>query len=236
VSIEKYNKVFTYHPKEKVFRISNDLKGECKMKKLGLILLIAVLVSVLPGCGPMAFTNINGRGSVATNYVYIEDAAGSVPGEIGVATFSLSFACYTQNNNRLQAYVNWYDPANGVRISAKQPEVSVKTFTGGVFTTCKALKAGAASADFYVAVSGIYSEDGNANGDMGTQTGMVVVVVSKPGVSMPAGPFPETIDCGDGTAVMIMEQLTPADYPVYMAGGCLDRGKIVFGGGGQNQQ
>jgi hypothetical protein len=234
VSIEKCNQVFTFHPEEKGFRITNGSKGECKMKKLGLILLIAVLVSVLPGCAGVAVTNINGRGSVATDYVYIQDAAGSGPGELGVATFSLSFACYAQNNNRIQGYVKWYDPVNGVRISATQPEVSVKTFTSGIFTTCKALKAGAASADFYAAMSGIYSEDGNANGDMGTQTGMVVVVVSKPGVPMPPGPLPETIDCGPkGTAVVIIEETQNINY---MAGGCLDRGKIVFGSGGQNQQ
>jgi hypothetical protein len=227
--IEKYNKVFTFHSK-KISEKALSQKGEDKMKKLGLILLITVLVSVLPGCGSVAITNINGRGSV-----------GLIDGEIeggtfatGEATFSLSFACYAQNNNRIQGYVKWYDPANGVKISATQPEVSVKTFTGGLFTTCKALKAGAASANFYVAMSGIYSEDGNANGDMGTQTGMVVVVVSKPGVPMPAGPLPNTIDCGStGTAVVIIEETQNINY---LAGGCLDRGKIVFGGGGQNQQ
>lgn len=203
------------------------------MKKLGLILLIAVLMSVLPGCGTYINANINGRGSVATNFVIVENAAGSGTGETGTATFSLSFACYAQNNNRVQGYVNWYDPANGVRISATLPEISVTKFTYGVFTTCKALKAGAANADFSGAFGGTYSENGNANGDVGTQTGEVFIIVAKPGVSMLL-PVTQPFDCGaTGTAVAIFADTSDVNY---LATGCMDRGKIIFGSGGQNQQ
>jgi hypothetical protein len=187
------------------------------MKKIVLILLASMLV--LAGCGVSGVTqNINGRGTVN-----LSD---------GVATFSLSFACYAQNNNRVQGYVKWYDPTNGVRISATLPETPVKVFTGGLFTTCKAMKAAASTLGFSVNVVGIYSEDGNANGNTGTLTGYAGILVTQPGAPL----LGEENPCGlTGTAVMVTE-LTPANVPVYLAVGCLDRGKIVFGGGGQNQQ
>lgn len=195
------------------------------MKKLSLIFLIAVLA--LAGCIPgMPNTqNISGHGTVQL-------ISGSIPGGTfvpGEASFSLQFACYAQNNNRLEGYLKWNDPANGVHISAILPETSVKAFTGGQYTTCKAMKAAASTLAFSVNVAGIYSQDGNADGDAGTLTGGAAIMVAQPG-SITDSPCEPT-----GTVVAIEEVTSQLDL-VYAAGGCLDRGKIVFGGGGQNQQ
>ncbi|MBI5034621.1 MAG: hypothetical protein HZB51_29215 [Chloroflexi bacterium] len=198
------------------------------MKKLGLVLLIAVLALIVVGCGGVVPQNISGRGTVQ---LFDGDIAGGTF-ILGEATFSLNFACYAQNNNRLEGKLTWNDPTNGVRISAILPETSVRAFTGGQYTTCKALKAAAATLDVSVNVAGIYSEDGNANGDAGTQTGMVGILVTKPGAPLPGDPpyYP----CGtEGTFVAIAEQ-TQEGF-VYEAMGCLDRGKITWGAT-QNQQ
>ncbi len=192
------------------------------MKKFGLILLIAMLALVGSGC--TVTQNISGHGSVA---LVDGEIAGEtfVPGE---ATFSLNFACYAQNNNRVEGYLKWNDPANGVQISATLPETPVKAITNGVYTTCKAMKAAASTAGFSVNTAGIYSQNGNADGNAGTLTGVAMIAVSKPGL-------PEGNPCGPtGTAVMVVAQTQ--QIPMYEAMGCLDRGKIVFGGGGQNQQ
>lgn len=196
------------------------------MKKLGLILLIAMLAVIVVGCGGIVPQNISGSGIVQL-------LDGSLEGGtfmLGEATFSINFACYAQNNNRLEGKLRWNDPTNGVRISAILPETSVRAFTDGEYTTCKALKAAASTLDVSMNVAGIYSEDGNANGDAGTQTGMVGILVTKPGASLEGAPNP----CGpEGTLVAIAEETERG--LVYEAMGCLDRGKIVFGST-QNQQ
>jgi hypothetical protein len=197
------------------------------MKKLVLISLIAVLALVVAGCGVIPNAqNISGHGSVQLLGGEIAERT-FVPGE---ATFSLNFACYAQNNNRLEGSLTWNDPTNGVRISATLPETSVRAFTNGVYTTCKALKAAAPTLDVSVNVAGIYSQDGNANGDVGTQTGMAMILVTQPGAPFQGQPNP----CGEtGTAVLVAAQTQ--QIPMYMAMGCLDRGKVVFGST-QNQQ
>ena len=185
----------------------------------------------------MATQNITGRGVVVTSEVFLYDDFIPTPGGTGEATFSLSFACYAQNNNRVQGYVKWYDPLNGVKVSATLPETSVKTFTNGLYTTCKAMKAAAATEKFSVATAGIYSENGNADGNNGTQTGGVAIIVAQPGVTIPGylDLAIAPVYCGvDKTAVLIA--VSTQQIFLYVAGGCLDRGKIVFGGGGQNQQ
>lgn len=207
------------------------------MKKLGLILLIAALV--LTGCA--VTRNISGRGSVAMSYVIIgfDEYNQPIYGQPGDATFSLNYACYAQNNNRLEGNLKWNDPINGVQVSATLPETSVRAFTNGMFTTCKAMKAAASTLGFSLNTAGIYSEDGNANGDAGTLTGIAVIVVAEPGVPLPPPDMPlpiplPAVDCGpEGTTVFVGVQ--SQQIPIYMAEGCLDRGKIVFGTT-QNQQ
>ncbi len=116
-------------------------------------------------------------------------------------------------------------------ISATLPETPVKVLTQGQFTTCKAMKAAASTLAFSVNVAGIYSQDGNADGDAGTLTGVAGILVTKPGAPLFGSPNP----CGEtGTAVVVGEETQEGG--VYEAMGCLDRGQIIFGGGGQNQQ
>lgn len=182
------------------------------MKKLGLILLIAALV--LTGCAT------SGQGSVQL----FEVNGVPVPEDAPIqATFSFYFACYAQNNNRVEGTLKWIDPTNGVRFSATLPETSVKVLTDGFITTCKELKAYLAEAPFYAGGAAyIYNQNDK-------QVGQAGIMVLKPAVE----------PCGDsatgtlGTEVIVQAEL-PGDTS-YAAYGCLDRGKIVLGSG-QNQQ
>jgi hypothetical protein len=91
--------------------------------------------------------------------------------------------------------------------------------------------ASAAAAGLCDRTLGIYNEDGNANGDAGTQVGTVAIVVTQPGAPLLMEPNP----CGEpGTAIAVA--VGQEESPQYcMAVGCLDRGKITWGSG-QNQQ
>ena len=185
------------------------------MKKLTLISLIAVAALVLTGCAT------SGRGSVQL-YEGVIAGGTFVPGE---ATFSFNFACYAQNNNRVEGYLNWNDPTNGVRFSAILPETSVKVLTGGEFTTCKELKAVWAESPYY---SGSFGYIVNQNGKRVGQAGILVM---KPTLNLPCG---DPVTATSGTEV----DVTATDLQgntYYMVEGCLDRGKIIFGPG-QNQQ
>jgi len=195
------------------------------MKKRVLILLIAVAL-VLAGCMVSLTRNISGRGTVALFDGMLADGT-FVPGE---ASFSLNFACYAQNNNRVEGELYWNDPTNGVRISATLPETPVRVVTGGLFTTCKQMKAAASYLGFSLNTAGIFDEDGDADGDAGTLVGEAGIVVTEPGHDLinPLDPS-QTIPnpCGpEGTAVFI--GVSSVDIPMYMAMGCLNRGQIVF--------
>ncbi len=182
------------------------------MKKLGLILLIAALV--LTGCAT------SGRGSVQLFMVNNV----SVPQDPPIqATFSFSFACYAQNNNRVEGYLNWNDPTNGVGLSATLPETSVKVLTQGYVTTCKELKAAMADSPLYAGgIAYIYNQNDK-------QVGQAGIMVMKPAI----------VPCGDsatgtlGTEIEVIA--TDSQGGNYTAQGCLDRGKIILGSG-QNQQ
>jgi hypothetical protein len=182
------------------------------MKKLGLILLMAALV--LAGCAT------SGRGSVQLLMVNNMPVPQDPPIQ---ATFSFSFACYAQNNNRVEGYLNWNDPTNGVRFSATLPETSVKVLTQGNVTTCKELKAALAGVPVYAGGAAyIYNQNDK-------QVGQAYIAVSEPTLDPP---------CGDGIATPGTGVLVQAELPgntSYAAYGCLDRGKIILGPG-QNQQ
>ncbi len=182
------------------------------MKKLGLILLIAAFI--LTGCAT------SGRGSVQLLEGEVNDIPLLVPSE---ATFSFSFACYAQNNNRVEGYLNWNDPTNGVRFSATLPETAVKVFTQGYATTCKELKAAMADSPFYAGGAAyIYNQNDK-------QVGQAYIAVYEPTLNPP---------CGDGIATLGTEievMATDSQGGYYTAQGCLDRGKIILGSG-QNQQ
>jgi len=182
------------------------------MKRLTLISLIAAAVLVLTGCAT------SGHGSV--------QLLNQVPQDPPVqATFSFSFACYAQNNNRVEGYLNWNDPTNGVRFSAILPETSVKVITEGAYTTCKELKADWAGAPFY---SGSFGYIVNQNGK---RVGQAAIMAMEPTLDPPCGD-PDTATPGTYVYVMAADL---QEQPYYMAAGCLDRGKITFGPG-QNGQ
>ena len=187
------------------------------MKRLILISLIAVVALVLAGCAT------SGHGSV--QLFMVNDVP--VPPDSPIqATFSFSFACYAQNNNRVEGTPNWNDPTNGVRFSAILPETSIKVLTGGEVTTCKEAKEAWAGSPYY---SGSFGYIVNQNGK---RVGAAMIAVAEPGKPLPDDDIPL---CGaTGTGVEVWE-FTSQSSPVYWAEGCLDRGKIILGPG-QNQQ
>jgi hypothetical protein len=186
------------------------------MKKLTLISLLAAAALVLTGCAT------SGHGSVQ---LFTVNEVPVPPDPPIQATFSFSFACYAQNNNRVEGYLNWNDPTNGVRFSAILPETSVKVLTEGYYTTCKELKAALAEAPFSSGSFGyIVNQDGKRVGQAG-------ILVMKPTLNLPCG---DPVTATPGTEV----DVTATDLQgntYYMAEGCLDRGKIIFGPG-QNGQ
>lgn len=192
------------------------------------ILMLAVLASAC-----VATQNISGRGTVNLLDGELADKT-FLPGE---ATFSLNFTCYAQNNNMIEGFLNWKDPANGVTLKATLPETPVKKLAptdDGVpmFTTCKQMKAFASQLGFSVNTAGTWNENGNADGDSGTQTGQVLVAVTQPGAPIYGSANP----CGEtGTAVLVAA--STQQVPSYEVVGCLDRGKVTFGATqNQNQQ
>ena len=188
------------------------------MKKLTLISLLAAAALVLTGCAT------SGHGSFQ---LFTVNEVPVPPDPPIQATFSFSFACYAQNNNRVEGYLNWNDPTNGVRFSAILPETSVKVITEGTYTTCKALKAALAEAPFS---SGSFGYIVNQNGK---RVGQAAIYVMEPSVDLPCGD-PVTLTPGTEVQVMASNLEGYPDFD-YTAEGCLDRGKIIFGPG-QNQQ
>jgi len=196
------------------------------MRKLTLVTLIAVLAFVLAGCYLTVTQNVRGSGQVALSQVELNGQEG-LPGTAG---FSLNFSC-NDRANTVQGTMSWRDPTNRVRFSATLPRTSVSVLTNGQFATCAEMRAAAANLGFSANMACIFSEDGNADGDYGTQTGMAEIVVSQPGVGDPT--------CvGTSTVAVWAENYARASSFQYLAEGCLNRGQITFssGTGGQNQQ
>ncbi len=183
------------------------------MKKLGLILLIAAFI--LTGCAT------SGRGSVQLFMVNEVPVPQDPPIQ---ATFNFYFACYAQNNNRVEGTLQWNDPTNGVRFSATLPETPVKVLTQGYVTTCKELKAAMADSPLYAGgIAYIYNQNDK-------QVGQAGIMVMKPTLDSPCG------DSATGTLGTEIEVIaTDSQGGNYTAQGCLDRGKIILGPG-QNQQ
>ena len=116
---------------------------------------------------------------------------------------------------------NWNDPTNGVRFSAILPETSVKVLTQSQFTTCKELKAYWAESLYY---SGSFGYIVNQNGKRVGQAGILVM---RPTLNLPCG---DPVNATPGTEIYVTAtDLQGNTY--YMAEGCLDRGKIIFGPG-----
>ncbi len=185
------------------------------MKRLILFSLIAVVAVVLAGCATSGHGNVQLFGGTAGGTPLV------VPSE---ATFSFSFACYAQNNNQVEGYLNWNDPTNGVRFSATLPETPVKELGMTSATTCKELKAAMATSPFY-AGGAAYIYDQNEE----IPTGSAMIMVDAPTESGLCGAPGEP---GTGIVVYALDEQRGTMYVAY---GCLDRGKIVLGPG-QNQQ
>lgn len=180
------------------------------MKKIGLILLTAVVALSVVGCT----LNAHGGGRVnllMVNNEFIE------PGAVS-ANFAMTTMC-NNGKDALMTHLTWNDQTNGVQFTARMPWTSISEMTAGIVTTCDELVA--LGEEMYGNFDGTFG--GGVINEKGEEVGSVQVGVLKPGEIFP----PLEVDMCGGTAPTVFIQAGGADFS-YIALGCLDKGTIVF--------
>ena len=127
-------------------------------------------------------------------------------GQPGTASMAISFTC-NDAKNKLGGILAWNDQTNGVQFTARLPQTPVSAVFG--VPTCAEAAALAQNAGISLNLALINTQ--------GQQSGIAFVAVGEPGVAP---------DCGSKSLVTVAAE--DASFGTYIAGGCLDRGKIVF--------
>ncbi len=163
------------------------------------IIVPVLLIAVLALSG--CTQNIHGGGVVTLSQTEVN----GVPGQLGTATMAISFTC-NDAKNKLSGVLVWNDQTNNVKFTARLPQTPVAAVFG--VATCAEAAAIAQDAGISLNLALI-----NTQGQM---SGQAFVAVGEPG---------SALSCGSASGVIVV---TANALPAYIAGGCLDRGNIVF--------